>query len=562
MSLSVVDLLFSLERLIFIERIVFNANAKIQFLKRRRAPPEGSMLRRARRTPSINTFGGVRRSLDRFAGVRRRLERGLQLVTKRLIFLEKSHHKTHLCSFSFSSKCIHLSFLYTNEPALQLSSMQVLQDIIKKQSTKTFGKTRKTLPPQNVEYQKTWFNISETNFATRQKNRINVSSQFEAKKDELIRCKQVSLTLNDDQREIMLRWMYAYVQMYNATIDFINTAQPKTISWIRIRTDNLKTKKEEIRLKSQHPRFMKNTKIVAHSLDGAIKLACANYKSGLSNIRAKNISHFRIRKWRVSKKHLLIDIESSYFRNNTLCEKIFGKIQLTYNNLPFETSRITSECRVLFNRIYNNFTLLVPESITAEKTKADCSIIALDPGLRTFMTGVSEKGSVAICGKKLAYDKIGKQLKRIDNAKKVCESKKKQQRIERRCHRKIEGMITELHWKTAKYLTENYETILIGDLSAKGISSNNIQGGISDKSKRIAYALSFFKFRERLAFKCQQYSRNFTVVDEHFTSKLCSHCGECKSNLGGDEVYNCANCHSSIGRDVNGARNILLRCMA
>lgn len=51
--------------------------------------------------------------------------------------------------------------------------------------------------------------------------------------------------------------------------------------------------------------------------------------------------------------------------------------------------------------------------------------------------------------------------------------------------------------------------------------------------------------------------REIHVVKEHYTSQACTKCGNCKKING--KTYNCGKCGLSINRDINGARNILLK---
>lgn len=51
------------------------------------------------------------------------------------------------------------------------------------------------------------------------------------------------------------------------------------------------------------------------------------------------------------------------------------------------------------------------------------------------------------------------------------------------------------------------------------------------------------------------------VTHEGYTSRLCSKCGWDNKKLGGAHVFDCKQCKLSIGRDVNGARNILIKSL-
>ncbi len=47
--------------------------------------------------------------------------------------------------------------------------------------------------------------------------------------------------------------------------------------------------------------------------------------------------------------------------------------------------------------------------------------------------------------------------------------------------------------------------------------------------------------------------------NESYTSKTCTNCGHVHQNLGGCKVYKCPECGLMMARDINGARNIMLR---
>ena len=414
-------------------------------------------------------------------------------------------------------------------------------------------------PP--AEPTNTWFNITATLNPNPEHNAHAHSTHYGRKvvsPMEVMRCRKVCMILDEMQQTIMKKWLFAYTHMYNATIELLKDGT-KGSNWKNIRTTHLMVTKKRIQENSQVIGIEKKTNVPIHVLDGAIKLACANYKTAMTNLRAKRIKHFRIHKWLFNRRHMVLDVESVAFSHGNFYKKIFGQIQFKYNGEDFDIKCIKCDCKVYHDKLYDIFILLVPEEHTCEYHYPEYKTVALDPGLRTFMTGISKDNTIDICGESKAYDRIGAQFAVMDNIKIKSKSQKKIDRVSQRCRRKIVGLVEELHWKTAKYLTDHYEHILIGDLSAKGIVSCNNRHELPDISKRIAMALSFYKFRGRLQFKCQQKCRQYTLIDEHYTSKLCSLCGACKNDLGSAHVYNCEHCHAILGRDVNGARNIYLK---
>jgi transposase len=194
---------------------------------------------------------------------------------------------------------------------------------------------------------------------------------------------------------------------------------------------------------------------------------------------------------------------------------------------------------------------LKKDSIPSKK-----SFIGLDPGIRTFMTGVSDK-SIEKLGCSM-NKKIKKLLKRIDNAKNVFDPIKRKER-ERRCSKKISNIVDETHWKIIKYLTDNYATIFIGRFNIKSAVSTKNKNQLSDMTKRIGLRMKHYEFRQKLKYKCRVKGCKFVEVDERCTSKTCSLCGAYDDKLGASETYNCKSCKGIIDRDMNGSRCIILK---
>ena len=72
-------------------------------------------------------------------------------------------------------------------------------------------------------------------------------------------------------------------------------------------------------------------------------------------------------------------------------------------------------------------------------------------------------------------------------------------------------------------------------------------------------SLGHFKFLEKLKFKCKEFQRNLIITSEEHTSKTCGNCGIVNYNLGSKHLFKCSSCEVKIDRDINGARNILIK---
>ena len=84
---------------------------------------------------------------------------------------------------------------------------------------------------------------------------------------------------------------------------------------------------------------------------------------------------------------------------------------------------------------------------------------------------------------------------------------------------------------------------------------------LSKESKTACLKTRFYDFRRRLEYKCKLYKINYKLVNECYTSKICSLCGNYNDKLKGEEVYSCVKCNSKMDRDMNACRNIELKCL-
>ena len=100
--------------------------------------------------------------------------------------------------------------------------------------------------------------------------------------------------------------------------------------------------------------------IKAHMLDEAMKLACANYKSGLTNLKKGNIRYFRIKDWKMNKSLKMLDIEHLYLEKGTICPNELGTIKCTIDGDAFDLSTVQKSSKIQFNAETGKYILLVP----------------------------------------------------------------------------------------------------------------------------------------------------------------------------------------------------------
>jgi len=421
-----------------------------------------------------------------------------------------------------------------------------------------------------------WFDMSKQ-YSTQQKNYCNIKHKHKNK--EIIKCQKIKMIFNSNQKKILHKWFDAYTKMYNEGVKYIKTNYTVTKHFINreqltnqfnlnqinekkhfdnfyfIRSELIDNKKEIIN-DSQINSIQSNTKIQTHTLDYALRQLCSNIKSAQTNVLRNNFKKFRIKYWSNNRPSKTIEIEKSYIRNNKICPKIFGDIKYTYNNKDFNLQNIDSNIKINYNKIKDEYTLLIPIK-TNNNDNLNTKLISLDPGLRTFLSGVSENEAINIGSN--VNTNISKQIKRIN---KIKDNKLIPRKIKKKnellINRKILNKVDELHWKTINFLTKNYKTIFLGNMSAKNIV-NKKTSVISKIQKVACLRTKFYEFQQRLEYKCLANKIHFEYIDESYTSKTCSQCGYYKHNLGGNKLFICDECDLIINRDFNGARNIYVK---
>jgi transposase len=216
-----------------------------------------------------------------------------------------------------------------------------------------------------------------------------------------------------------------------------------------------------------------------------------------------------------------------------------------------ESLTITHDCKLFFDGL--NYFLLIPidkpELVVPEGISTG-DIIALDPGVRTFQTGFSEKEVVEFKSRTELLEKYHASIARIQ-AKKNCHNKNK--KIQRK-YKRIKGVIDDLHWKTITYIKKNYTVCILPPFE-----SQEMVGTVhSPKTKRTLLGLKHYQFKQRIKQKVP------FVIDlgEHYTSKTCTSCAEQNHTLGSKKIFSCENCGLVIDRDINASRNIYLKFLA
>jgi putative transposase len=192
-------------------------------------------------------------------------------------------------------------------------------------------------------------------------------------------------------------------------------------------------------------------------------------------------------------------------------------------------------------------------------------VVAIDPGVRCFGTtydgfhctewGKGDMGRIYRLGHHL--DAL---QSRIDSDPTVDHHRRwKLRRAWRRMSLMKQNMVRDFHYRFAHWLCSNYSVILWPRYDTRGMVRRGHRR-ITSKVVRGMMSWCPASFRDRLIGVSRRYSDcSVVLVDEGCTTKTCGGCGTLHNGVGGSKVFTCGSCGFRLGRDLNGARNILLR---
>jgi putative transposase len=194
-------------------------------------------------------------------------------------------------------------------------------------------------------------------------------------------------------------------------------------------------------------------------------------------------------------------------------------------------------------------------------------VMALDPGVRTFLTGFD--GSEMLEIGKGDLGRIYRLARHLDKLmSRIGTSKGGKFKRLRYCRRKsaarirvkIKNLVNELHKKAAKYLTTKYKLIFLPTFETQQMVKKG-RRKLAIKTARAMVTLSHYRFKQTLKYQATKYGSVVVDVTEEYTSKTCSKCGHIHTKLGGSKKFKCPECGHILDRDLNGAFNILLKAL-
>lgn len=147
----------------------------------------------------------------------------------------------------------------------------------------------------------------------------------------------------------------------------------------------------------------------------------------------------------------------------------------------------------------------------------------------------------------------GDEYRKLEKELSLAQRAKNRKRV-KNLHAKIKNRRADkLHKYTRKIVDDN-AAIFVGDVSSLAMIKTNMAKSVLDSS--------WGKFKTILEYKCDSAGVVFEIVNEAYTTQMCSHCKEipCSSPKGraglGISEWICTECGTWHDRNVNAAKNI------
>jgi putative transposase len=472
---------------------------------------------------------------------------------------------------------------------------------------------RTRIKVQDKILDKTYFSLSQSTVVHKW--------QDENTPDNLLKSLKIKLKVNAKQRQIFNEWFNTSNYVYNKTISCIRdgetinfynlrnklvTANTKknNIEYVTLENNmklykeekkkqqkNLKTipknnivninavnlliqtaeekyqeEKEKLKLIRKSLKSSKNIEIREWETNtpkeiraGAVNDVYKAYKTANTNLKLGHIKKFKLgfRKKKDESKCLLLP--HSFVKNND------GKLSiipsLLKNESKFSMGKktikkhrnivIEHDCRLV--RQKNIFWIIIPIPIEITAKKPPINYCGIDPGTKTFMTSFGNNGCIEYKHNDKTLQKLNKKINYLTDRRRTDRGRVRKKKINRIENRKA-NLVDELHWKTINRLLKMNDFIFYGDIKSHDIVKNGKNHTLNTDMNN----LKFFKFKQRLLFKSIERGKKVYEVKEHYTTQTCGFCGS-MYKPGLSRVYHCRNCKKNIGRDVNAAKNILMK---
>jgi putative transposase len=407
--------------------------------------------------------------------------------------------------------------------------------------------------------QKSWFTQSQIIPRNGKWSNLTCPSlQFDDIESDLdLKTKMIRIYPNKEQKLKLRKWMGISRLIYNKTIELNKKKKLPSLSFFKV-TKYILNKVEKYAKKHNFFDDFKNMNLEAkrQSVNDALKAI----KNGILKYgKTKEISNFKFR----SKKD---PTQNLYIRQDCIGDNKFFVRALKDMKTSQDFIKPQHDSRLIVKK-NKQWILCIPffkdEEEKEEGEANKTGICSLDPGNRTFQTfysptmagkiGDGDKNRLfRLC---LRTDKLQSKISKNHGNK-----KRNMIKAYHRIITRIKNLTSEIHWKTARFLCSNFETIILPKFETQSmITKKSGKNKLHSKTCRQMLTWSHFTFQQRLKSKAKEMKSNVIITTEEYTSKTCPCCGNIHKKLKSQKIFKCPECNITIDRDINGARNVYIR---
>ena len=357
--------------------------------------------------------------------------------------------------------------------------------------------------------------------------------EFTDSENTVQRSRKIRVYPTQEQKEILNNWFGASRFAYNKTVELLK--QPNTkAQWKSIKTDLLHAM----------PEWLKEVPYQIKSV--AIRDCC----QAVSNAKKKfkltgKFNEVKFRSKKRGDNNLFIP--QSAVSENGVYHTILGKLKMAE-----PLWKPLHDCRMVLQN--GRYFVIIPIDVTVKRPENQrLSVCALDCGVRTFQTFFSKELILKVGNHD--FQRIFRYCYALDKliSRKKKERSNKFNKAMQRIRWKVRDLIDEIHNKLALTLCRLFDVVYIPSFETHDMVSK-----LRNKTSRAMLGWAHYRFKMKLKAKAEEYSCKVVDCTEEYTSKTCGNCGEINP-IGGKEVWTCKYCGCVHDRDINGARNILLK---
>ena len=398
---------------------------------------------------------------------------------------------------------------------------------------------------------KSWFKTKQIIVHNKNLQKCYLQSLLSSHADSMVsvfivtKARRIRIYPTQQQKQLFKQWFGVGRKVYNTCVNHFNEKDIEVKGWMNMGTAVLAELTEEY------------IKAVPYQIKKiAVKDSYISWRTNCKKTK-KSGKTFKLRY--KSRKN---PTQSCYIPKQAVSEKglyhtISGKLKFSEREW---LKNDFCDCRLIND--HGRWYLSVPQKKTTIPTENQGGVVALDPGVRNFLTYFSEDGRFGWLGMHAFNRLLNLNLKRDKLLSKLAltKDKKKKGNLKRtlnRTYHRIQDLANELHWQCINYLVHNFSVIVFPPFEVKGMTKKVRK--LRKSVVRSMLSLRFFEFKERLKKKCKECGVLYLEQNESYTSKTNSFTGELIANLGSKEWFTYDGI--KVHRDLNAARNILLRAM-